>query len=187
MWLWQLLAAVVATSLVRVGGSQGGAPTTVALRVDHTVLAVADPRFVSISYDASFMRRREEGRPLFDIGDSRLHNLLRALKPALLRIGGTAGDHWQFADGPQVSTPVPAQFNVSATVWDEVVEAFAHRSGLELIVGLNALTRDRVTRRWDPLNAQSFVAYNSKRPNGNGVVGYELGARICTYSMQCYP
>eukprot|EP01046_Picozoa_sp_COSAG06_P050987 COSAG06_NODE_8214_length_2237_cov_1.376988_2_plen_143_part_00 len=63
MWLWQLLAIVVVTSLVRVGGSQGGAPTTVALRVDHTVLAVADRRFVSISYDASFMRRREEGRP----------------------------------------------------------------------------------------------------------------------------
>ena len=69
-------------------------PAMVQLNVGTDELTTVRRDFVSISYDASFMRRRQEGRPLFNISNPRLHKLLRELRPCIIRIGGTAGDHW---------------------------------------------------------------------------------------------
>ena len=137
------------------------------------VLGRVDPRYVSISYDASFMRRRVDGHPLFNISDPRLHALLRELAPSILRIGGTAGDHWQFGGAPIVPNPAPAQFTVPPDIWDEVVTAFARRSNMQIVVGLSSFTRDK-SNRWNSTNAQGLAEYNLRRFGGR-VVGYELG------------
>ena len=119
------------------------------------------------------MRRRVDGHPLFKISDPRLHALLRELAPSILRIGGTAGDHWQFGGAPIVPNPAPAQFTVPPDIWDDVVTAFARRSSMQIVVGLSSFTRDK-SNRWNSTNARGLAEYNLRRFGGS-VFGYELG------------
>ena len=149
-------------------------PTVIRLTVSSQQLATVRRDFVSMSYDASFIRRREEGQPLFNISSPRLHTLLRELRPCIMRIGGTAGDHWQFEPGRYLPNAAPGDFNVSQKVWDVLIDAFVNKAGMQLVVGLNALTRDE-HNAWDPANARALISYNKLRLNASSVIGYELG------------
>eukprot|EP01043_Picozoa_sp_COSAG02_P047776 COSAG02_NODE_4615_length_5161_cov_10.381865_7_plen_386_part_00 len=110
------------------------------------------------------------------LGSKPLHNMLSALAPITIRVGGTFTDFTSMpGPRPGISKHEPNQYNFSAVGWAAINRLVQRLPNSQLVVGLNGLLRhwDQPDMPWDPSNARAFIADNIAR--GYDIYGYELG------------
>lgn len=169
-------------------------------------VAEVDERFLSFTFDSSGWRGfdldgkddKENGR----YGET-LDTLISALKPAILRVGGTQEDYDIYSDfgsGSQncstVPTPPMSDYRceeVNPTQWSALL-AFVQRNGLDLVYGLNDMY-DRPTKPspdrglcgidacfdCNLSNAEALLRWTYSRDTLAGresIVGFELGNEL---------
>lgn len=112
--------------------------------------------------------------PPYDFTRPRLANLVRALSPAYLRIGGTASDQIFYDLCGKASSPPPGYDHVlNRPTWDLAAQ-FAEENGLEIMFTLNAGPGPRDSRgRWDSGNARELITYSKE--HGIPVTAWGLG------------
>ncbi|KAK1621000.1 hypothetical protein QYE76_026517 [Lolium multiflorum] len=127
-----------------------------------------------------------------DLSSKILLNAVKAFSPIKLRLGGSLQDFLVYGTGSTGEPCLPFTKNTSAMFgftqgclpmhrWDEL-NAFFHKSGAQIIFGLNALN-GRVPMPdgslggpWDYTNADSFIRYTVEK--GYDMYGWELGNEL---------
>lgn len=97
----------------------------------------------------------------YDFDRPGLVQLVGALAPAYLRIGGTASDqvYYDLGDRPSPALPEGYRYRLTRTQWD-AINRFAIACGLEVVFTLNAGRGPRGSgRAWTPDNAAALIAY----------------------------
>ena len=174
-------------------------PVAVQVSVDtSTTLRTIERRYLSFAIDTSavvggkWWDPKADGTemgsgtvhaPIFDFDRPRLDVLTRALAPAFLRIGGSEADKVYYdmkATGERPPAPPPGFESVlTGRMWDSV-NAFARRTGLDLVMTLNAGPASRqATGQWRADNAQALIAYSHDR--GYQIAYWELGNELNLY------
>lgn len=168
-----------------------GEPARVTITIGDP-LRRTDPRYLSFAIDTSAVvggkwwdpaaTHPEVGTgtvpaPVFDFDRPRLDTLVRELRPAILRIGGSEADKVYYAIDEAVDAP-PAGFEsvLTRAQWDGVAD-FVDRNGLDLVMTLNAGPASRDSDgAWQPDNAETLVRHAAKQ--GHDVDIWELGNEL---------
>jgi heparanase 1 len=177
---------------------KNGAAGTVRLTVsvdDAKVVAEVEPEYLSFAIDTSQlvggkwwkpkadvieMAGGETHSPVFDFNRPRLDLLVKALRPAYLRIGGTEADKTYYdlkaAGMARVAPPPGYGSAMSRAQWDGV-NAFAKRNGLKFVMTLNTgPSSRRPDGSWDSRNSAELLAYTARK--GYKVDVWELGNEL---------
>jgi heparanase 1 len=118
--------------------------------------------------------------PIFDFNRPKLDTLTRALAPAYLRIGGSESDkaYYDLKTDSAFATMIPPKYQSAMTrqEWD-AVNAFAKRTGLQVVFTLNAGPGSRNSDgSWNNANAAELMAYTARQ--GYPVAVWELGNEL---------
>lgn len=98
----------------------------------------------------------------FNFSSPRVHTLMKALSPALLRIGGTSAD-WLFYNEPiEVIYPLKLLPSAHVMMWYDIQKLveLVRSTGNRLLFGLNLQVR--FGTQWDPSNALELIKYCSR-------------------------
>ncbi|MCB1168544.1 MAG: hypothetical protein KDK33_20485, partial [Leptospiraceae bacterium] len=122
--------------------------------------------------------------PIFNFDRPRFANLVRALAPAVLRIGGSEADKvfydMQASKGDRPEPPAGYKSVLTPEMFDNVTAFVRGIPGLKLQFTLNAGPSARNDNgEWDGTNARTLLAY-AKR-NGRHVDYWELGNELNLY------
>ncbi|KAK2575304.1 hypothetical protein KPH14_008153 [Odynerus spinipes] len=127
----------------------------------QTFLRTTSKKFVSFGLDTSLLRNMKE----LPIMDERFINLVRHLKPAFVRVGGTAADCLFFEKTHKTSakllSPVDSQDISNFTITDADFESlykFTIKSELRMIFDLNVLIR-YPNGSWNDANAKDIILF----------------------------
>jgi hypothetical protein len=110
------------------------------------------------------------------LGSKPLHNMLAALAPITIRVGGTFTDFTSMpGPRPGVSKAAQKQYNFSSVGWAAINSLVQSLPNSQLVVSVNGLLRhwDQPGIPWDPTNAEAFVRDNIAK--GYKIYGYEIG------------
>ena len=124
----------------------------------------------------------------------------RALRPGLLRVGGTRGDalFYNMTPGTTGATPAPAPYQrtLAAVQWDLVMQ-FARLANFTVAFGINAGAGPRAPGcgAWRAANLQQLLAYAAARNDtvsrGGPLVALEFGNEInlflLAFGPECLP
>ena len=147
--------------------------------LEQSLWKVSD-KFLSVTIDAGSIQTKTWDSINFTA--PKVLNLAKALRPAMLRIGGTAQDsllfqntkseltHNRLADIHR-ATNGGKLFYMTTDTWDKINQ-FAVDAGWDLIFGLNALLRNSPNGSWDSRNAQELFNYTLVKQYS---VSWELG------------
>lgn len=156
-------------------------PLAVPVSWNTTLSGTIDPRFASFTIDSWWLEMWAKGmNGSYDYSNPRLGQLVRMLGPSVLRVGGGKSDTSFFGGGTHPSPGGLCHrtycWNLTVPSWETFAQ-FTKASGVDLVFGLNAVTRhaDAEGRpaTWDSRNAAAFIRYN--RRHAHAVWGYELG------------
>ncbi|XP_067660985.1 heparanase-like [Haliotis asinina] len=139
------------------------------VKTDKVVQEIGD-MFVGFTLDTYLLR---VGWGQFNFSSPKALNLMKAMAPCYIRVGGSLGESLVFDPdaGPVTHVPPLGQpFKLTPTRWKELNE-FIQNAGLKLIFAFNALLRNNDL--WDPSNAQLLMNYSSQRHYD--IAGWELG------------
>ena len=142
--------------------------------MDKAVFVVSD-KFLSVTIDAGSISRGEWTK--FNFTTPRMQNLAQALKPAMLRVGGTSQDFLIFQKNQQnfyEAAPLDSDFSMTTEDWD-AINQFTQLAGWDFIFGLNVLLR-QPDGNWDSSNAEDLFAYTMSK---GYTVNWELGNGEC--------
>ena len=164
---------------------------SISVHLDEYTNEVSD-QFLSVTLDAGGIRYNWQE---INLTSARILNMAKALHPAMLRVGGTAGDFIIFQEQSHSNessnslsggclsdvTGRPAQcafqsdetnFTMNASQWDTVND-FVRAVGWDLIFGLNALLRKPWPNgNWDSYNAEQLMVYTASK---GYTINWELG------------
>lgn len=164
--LLALLPAICAACAADGGSSEGELLVTVDT---EKKLAEVDARYLSFTLDTDKVVAQK-----LDLTQPRLLKLASALKPAILRIGGTRADtvYYDLAPTPVRKAPDPYKLVMGREIWDGACK-FAKDLGVEIMFNVNAGKGPRVDGKWTPDNAEKLVTYTQQ--TGCPVSSWELG------------
>ncbi|XP_064386815.1 heparanase-like [Halichondria panicea] len=140
-----------------------------------TVQCVVSDQFLSVTIDAGSVGRGEWTK--FDFTTSKMLNLAQALRPTMLRIGGTSQDYLIFQKNqsrnelPQEDKSPMANFNMTIEDWFAITQFVYDIAGWDFIFGLNVLLRNK-DGSWDSSNARDLLKYSAEKAQ---LVNWELG------------
>ena len=152
------------------------------LNVDlNKVLFTVNRQFLSVCIDAYDLTNPHDPQWSPAVFPARAINMAKALSPAMLRVGGTSGDHLVFNNAS-----LKGNAQMSPEQWDALNE-FAINVGWDFVFGLNVLLRQGVTNSsagtWDPSNAKQLIEYTESK---GYKVNWELGNGIhAIYIQHC--
>eukprot|EP00911_Craspedida_sp_UC1_P002706 UC1_evm1s1987 len=136
--------------------------------------------FVSFNFD---WHKDDEEPPVWermsvqkiDLDRPALRAAAAAMAPARLRVGGSEGDHVIYnITGTECTGSDPA-LCLNMTRWAELV-AFCDATGLNLVFGLNAMTRANNSAPANLTNHDAFLGHIASR--GQHVYGFEFGNEL---------
>lgn len=136
---------------------------------------VVSDQFLSVTIDAGSVGRGEWTK--FDFTTSKMLNLAQALRPTMLRIGGTSQDYLIFQKNqsrnelPQEDKSPMANFNMTIEDWFAITQFVYDIAGWDFIFGLNVLLRNK-DGSWDSSNARDLLKYSAEKAQ---LVNWELG------------
>ncbi|XP_071096505.1 heparanase-like [Haliotis cracherodii] len=139
------------------------------VKTNKVVQEIGD-MFVGFTLDTYLLR---VGWGRFNFSSPKALNLMKAVAPSYIRVGGSMGEDLVFDPhaGPVAHIPpIGKPFKLTATRWDELNE-FIHNAGLKLIFAFNAFQRKNDV--WDPTNAELLMNYSSQKHYD--IAGWELG------------
>ena len=145
------------------------------------VLFTVNRQFLSVCIDAYDLTNPQWSPAVFP---ARAVNMAKALSPAMLRVGGTSGDHLVFNNAS-----LKGNAQMSPEQWD-ALNQFTVNVGWDFVFGLNVLLRRGVTSSsvgtWDPSNAKQLIEYTVSK---GYKVNWELGNGITCityYTVVCF-
>ena len=175
------------------------------VHLDNYTNEVSD-QFLSVTIDAGEIRSNWK---ILNFTSPRVINMAKALYPAMLRVGGTAGDFIIFendsgrhqgarvhrakneCDDTTSTNKPPAEcelqsqssnFTMNVSEWDAVNE-FVRAVGWDFIFGLNLLLRKPWPNgTWDSSNAEQLLTYTTSKGYN---VNWELGNGMLTDFKLC--
>ena len=149
----------------------GGGSSNFSVDASHA-LHNATEQYVSFTFDLSawfgFAATNNFSDPNFIAA-------ARSFRPALLRMGGTAGDNTTYDMGGRVSSESGIPFRTMTRPQFDAMCDFASAAGWQIVFGLNALQGFAGASgwAWDETNARELMEYAVRKKCP--VVGWELG------------
>ncbi|ELT88779.1 hypothetical protein CAPTEDRAFT_185929 [Capitella teleta] len=154
--------------------SLANAQLSVTIATDASIF-VTEPTFISFNLDSFvFDPLNRQIWDNFDRSSPKLHNLMRGLSPALLRVGGSPAD-WLFFDVPysvlNATKLSPQPIILTKTDWDDMVQLTLATDN-RLLFDLNL--QQRFGLQWDTSQAIRLFEYCRQKGYGKNL-DWELG------------
>ena len=134
---------------------------TVTVNVDTTKsLAIVPPDFLSFMLGSGKIRHNFGH---IKIKGKKLQNMLKALSPADIRLGGTEGDFLTFdEDAPENKKGIEKeeQFTMNGEQWEDLT-TFAKKAGVTILLAFNVQKRKK--EKWDPTNTIELLKFSHRK------------------------
>jgi heparanase 1 len=157
-------------------------------------MQITDSRFLSVSIDTAtwlglkFWQSTEGGGEAkrLDLDNSRLNQLIKALGPMYLRVGGTDADKIKYQLTSESDSSSNSKNTLTAKDWDSLIQ-FVDRNQLNLFFTLSAGPLHRTGSSWlgaGEWSSSQFIElldyHNSKYPHLNTIT-WEFGNELNAY------